>query len=78
MIVLIGVAGQNAVDPHPGHFRETVIDEGTESRIAKCGGELGRQPDLLVELPNRQQAGIARQMLLNRLDDNRFRAQKTE
>ena len=78
MIVLIRVAGQDAVDPHPHHLGKGVVDEGPKSRIAKRAGEFGRQPNLLVELPDRQQAGVAGQMLFNRLHDDRFGAQKIE
>ena len=50
-----------------------MIDEGNVACIVQGGSEPRREPDLLIELADRQQAGIAAEPLIRRLDMIGFR-----
>jgi hypothetical protein len=55
VIVLIGVVGQDAVDPHPGQFEKRVTDVPNVPPIDQGLCKLPGEPDLLVEFPERHQ-----------------------
>lgn len=59
MVVLVFVAGEDAKDAHTDHFRERVLDEVGIARVVEHSGELSGQADAFVELPQRQQTGVA-------------------
>ena len=68
VIVLVGVASQDEVNPRPAHLGKAVVDERPMPFVTQRRGELGGAADLLVKLADGQQAGIAGQVLLDRPD----------
>jgi hypothetical protein len=78
VVVLVLVVGQNAVAPHADHLREGMLDKRLMARIIQGPGKLSGQPDPLVELPDRQQAGVAGHLGLDRLDDHRLAGKEIE
>ena len=60
MIVLILVISEDAVDSLPDHAQKRLPGEVGVSSIVESSGELLGESDSLVELPHRQEAGIAR------------------
>ena len=78
VIVLVGVVGQNAEDPHANHLQERVILEWLMPRVVECPRKRLGQTDLFVELANRQQTGVTGQLSRRRFDHNRLGAQKIE
>ncbi len=68
VVVLILVVGQDAIDSLPHHGQLRVLDEGGIATVLESGGKLLGEPDLLVELANRQQSGIRRQRGGRKLD----------
>ena len=78
VVVLIGVIGENAVQPHPRHFGEGMVHVRGMAGIVQGRDELCGESDSLVELPNRQQSGIAGQLGVRRLDNDRLTRKKIE
>ena len=78
VVVLVGVVGEDAVDPHPGHLQEGMIDVADVPPIGQGFGKLPRQPQPLVQLAERQQPGIAGNLGRRGLYHNRPRAEKIE
>ena len=77
MVVLVLVAGQDAVDTGPNHLQEGVLGEGGVAGIIEGVGEGSAEFDVLVELADGQQPGVAGELALGRLDDQK-RAEKIE
>lgn len=67
VIVLVFIAGKDAVDPLADHRQQRVV--GLDPRVGLCGGELPGQPNPLIELPHDEQPGITRQPARGILDD---------
>ena len=59
MVVLVLVIGEDAVDPLADHAQERLPGERGIAWVVECGGELLGEPDLLVELPDRDEPGVA-------------------
>ena len=59
MVVLVGVVGEDAVHPHPRHLQKGVIDVAGMSAVGEGFGELPCQAELLVELAEGEQSGVA-------------------
>src|SRR5262249_39407159 len=70
VVVLVRVAGQDAEDAGPDHLQEGVLGQRRIARVVEHRGELLRQADARVELPQRQQAGVGRERGLGHLDPN--------
>jgi hypothetical protein len=58
VVVLVLVASEDGKDSHADHVGERVFDEVGIARVVERGGELLGQTDALVELAQRQQAGV--------------------
>src|SRR5262249_40686745 len=58
VVVPVFVTGEDAEDPHADPVGERVLDEVGIARVVEHGGELPRQADPFIELPQRQQAGV--------------------
>ena len=71
MVVLVRVAGQDAVDAAANHRQEGVLPEVRVAGVVEGFGEGSRQPDALVELADGEQAGVAGELTRRRLDDER-------
>ena len=71
MVVLVRVAGQDAVDPGADHLQEGVLGEAGVPGIVEGLGEGPGQADALVELADGQQPGVAGELTRRRLDDER-------
>ena len=78
MIVLVFVIRENAVDARAGHFEECVIATPASTWVIESLSKLPRQTDLLVELPQRQESGIAGQLGLRRFDSDDLSPQKSK
>ncbi len=72
VVVLIWVVGQDAVNPHPCHFEERVIDVPNMAPIDQGLCELSGEPDLLVEFPERQQPAVTGNLSRRGLYHNRL------
>ena len=77
LVVLILVASQDAVDTAADHLQEAVLREVGVAGVIKGRGESPHEGDLLIELADGEQSGVAGQLALERLDD-RWRAEETE
>ena len=69
MVVLVRVAGEDAVDAGPDHLREGVLGEVGVAGVVQGVGEGPGEPDALVELADGQQPGVTGQLTRRRLDD---------
>ena len=78
VVILVGIVGQDAVDPHAGHFRKAVGGLLRATWIVQGGRKLGRQADLLVKLTDGQEPRITGQLGLLRGDDNRLLREKVQ
>jgi hypothetical protein len=54
VVVLVLVAGQDAIDPGADHFQEGVLREVGVAKVVERLGEGPGEPEALVELPNRE------------------------
>ena len=70
VVVLVGVVGQDAIDPHADHFGKGVLGGILPARVVQGRGELCGQADPLVELADRQQARVTGQLGRFRADDH--------
>ena len=61
VVVLVLVIGEDAVDPLPDHAQERLLGERRIASVVEGGGELFGEPDLLIELPDREEPGVAGQ-----------------
>lgn len=77
MVVLVLVAGQDAVDATADHFQEGVLGEIGVAGVVEDGGEGLDEPNAPIELANGQQPGIAGRLARGRLHDQR-RAEEVE
>jgi hypothetical protein len=75
VVVLVRVAGQDAVDAGPDHLHEGVLGEAGVAGVVQGVGEGPGEPDALIEPADREQPGVAGQLARRRLDDQR-RAEK--
>ena len=71
MVVLVRVAGQDAVDPAADHLQEGVLGQVGVAGIIEGRGEGPGEPDALVELADGEQPGVAGELAGRRLDDER-------
>ena len=78
VVVLVGVVGQDAVDPHADHFQKGMRARLGVAGVVEGGGKLSGQAELLVQLPDRQQPRVAGQLSLLRLDDNGLTIEEIE
>ena len=62
VVVLVRVAGEDAVDTGPDHFQEGVLGEVGVAGVVQCFGEGLGEPDALVELPDGEQPSVAREL----------------
>ena len=69
VVVLVLVAGQDAVNARPDHLQERVLGEVRVTRIVQGRGEGPGEPDALIELADGEQPGVAGQLTGRRLDD---------
>ena len=67
VVVLVDVVGQDAVDPSPGHLQEAVAHVAGIAGIVQGLGELPGQSQLLIQLADRQQTGVAGNLVGRRL-----------
>jgi hypothetical protein len=68
VVVLILVVSQDAIDSLPDHGQLRVRDEGGIVTVLESSGKLLGEPDLLIELADRQQPGIRGQRSGGKLD----------
>jgi hypothetical protein len=59
VVVLVRVAGQDAVDPGPDHLQEAVFGEVGVAGVVQGIREGPGEADALVELADREQPGVA-------------------
>jgi hypothetical protein len=71
VVVLVLVAGHDAVDAGPDHFQKGVLGEVGVAGIVEGLSKRPGQADALVELADGQQHGVAGEPTLRRLDDER-------
>ena len=77
VVVLVLVAGEDAIDPGPDHLQEAVLGQVGIAAVVQAVGQGPGEPDVLVELADREQPGIAGELAGRRFDDER-RAEKVE
>jgi hypothetical protein len=78
VIVLVLVAGDDAVQPRPKHFRALMPDQLGGACILQRVDEPPGKPDPLIKLAERQQASVTGKSGLARLDDQRRGGKKIE
>ena len=54
MVVLVGVAGENAVNAGADHLQNRMLDEIGVAGIVEDSGESVRQAELFIELAERE------------------------
>src|SRR6185369_10892462 len=72
------IAGQDAEDAHADHLQERVLGQLRIARVVEHRGEPLRQADAVVELSQRQQAGVRRERSLGHLDPDGQWLEKVE
>jgi hypothetical protein len=77
VVVLVLVAGEDAVDAGADHLQERVFHEVGVAGVVQDVCEGPGEPDALVELAKGQQPGIAGELARGRLKDQR-RAEEVE
>jgi hypothetical protein len=77
VVVLVKVAGQDAVDATADHLQERVRGEVGVAGGVEHVGQDSRESDALVELAKGEQPGVAGELARRRLDDQ-GRAEKIE
>src|SRR5262245_16686445 len=78
VIVLVLVASHDAIQPRPQHFREAMSNQLWSATIIQCVDEALGKTDGLIKLTEGQQSGIAGEICLTWLDNNRRRREKIE
>jgi hypothetical protein len=73
VVVLVRVAGEDAVDAGADHLPEGVLGEAGGAGVVEDFGEGPGQADALGELADREQPGVAGERAWRLLDDNRGR-----
>jgi hypothetical protein len=71
VVVLVRVAGEDAVDPAADHLQEGVLGQLRVAGVVERIGEGPGQADLLVELADGEQPGVAGELTRRWLDDER-------
>src|SRR5437016_6105344 len=69
VVVLVLVAGEDAVDARPDHLQDGVLDEDAVAGVVEGVREGPSEPDALVELADRKQPGVTGRWTLGRPDD---------
>jgi hypothetical protein len=59
VVVLVRVAGEDAVDAGPGHLQERVLGEAGVAGVVEGIGEGPREPEVLIEQVDGEQPGVA-------------------
>jgi hypothetical protein len=77
VVVLVLVARKDAVDAAADHLQERVLAQVGVAGVVEGAGVGPGKPDALVELADGEPSGVAGQLALGRLDDER-RAKKIE
>jgi hypothetical protein len=77
VVVLVFVAGQDAVDAGPDHLQEGVVGEVGVAGVVEGVGEGPGETDALVELAEGEHSGVAGELTRGGLDDQR-RAEKVQ
>jgi hypothetical protein len=72
VVVLVLVAGEDAVDAGADHLQEGVLGEVGVAGVVEGVGEGMGEPDALVELADGEQSRIAGELAGRRLDDERY------
>jgi hypothetical protein len=75
--VLVLEASEDAEDTGADHLQEAVLRDVGVAGGAQISSKCLCEPEALVELPDREQAGVAGQLARRRLDDER-RAEEVE
>ena len=71
MVVLVRVAGEDAVDAGLDHLPEGVLGAVGVAGVVESIGEGPREPEALIELAEGEQPGVAGQWACRRLKDQR-------
>src|SRR5262249_13509314 len=77
VVVLVRVAGEDAVGPGANHLQEGVIDQVGVAGVVQGVGEGPGKSDALVELADGEQPGITGELTGRGFDDDR-RAEEIE
>jgi hypothetical protein len=77
VVVLVFVAGQDAVDATANHLQEGMLREVGVAGVVEGVGEGPGPADALVELTDGEQPGVAGELARRRLDEER-RAEEVE
>jgi hypothetical protein len=77
VVVLVLVAGQDAVDARPDHLQEGVLGQVGVTGVIQGLGKGPGQADALVKLADGEQSGVAGELARRRLDDE-WRAEEVE
>jgi len=72
VIVLVGVIGEDVVDPHANHFQIGMIDVTGIPAVDERFGELPCDVDFFVELSEWEKSGIAGNLLFRGHHHNRL------
>src|SRR5262249_43050448 len=71
VVVLVLVAGEDAVDPGANHLPEGGRGEVGVAGVVEGVGEGPGEPDAFVELPEGKESGVAGELARRRLDNDR-------
>jgi hypothetical protein len=78
VVVLIFVAGEDAVEAGTEHFEDGVLDEPGVAGVVEGGSKVPGEAELFVELADREQPGIAAETGIAGLDDDGAVGEKIE
>jgi hypothetical protein len=78
VIVLIDVVGEDAIHAGACEFEQSVFDEVRVAAIVEDTGELMRETEVFIELPEGEQAGIGAEAGRGGLDDDGAGVEKSE
>jgi hypothetical protein len=71
VVVLVRVASEDAADAGADHLQDAMLGEVGVAGVVQGLGEGPGEPDVLVELADREQPGIAGELARRRFDDER-------
>jgi hypothetical protein len=71
VVVLVRVAGQDAVDPGADNLQEGVRGEARVAGVVEGVGEVPGEPDVFVKLPDGKEPGAAGESARRRLQGER-------
>ena len=73
MVVLVLVVGEDAIDSLSHHAQQRMPSKKLVSTVLKRCSELFGKPDMVIKLPDGQEAAVARERRWRNLDVNRPR-----